>query len=170
MDLGNLQGMKTMKFKNNMGISNILIAWIILVSFYSCSGEGENTEDGSRPPSSEPSRAISPKKEYTEENPAEWEEVANDHLPEITYDEKESKGNIKVKVLGRKFSERHYIEVIGIMDERGADIDTKYLQRSDKPIAILSLSKKDYDPDKVKVFAKCNLHDLWTAPLIPVSE
>ena len=89
---------------------------------------------------------------------------------EIVFDEKKSKDNIKVKVLGKKFSERHYIEVIGIMDERGADIDTKYLQRTDKPIAILSLSKKDYDPDKVKVFAKCNLHDLWTAPLIPVSE
>lgn len=145
------------------------LLWVIIVSLNYCSGDNDNS-DGNRPPSSEPSLAISPKKEYTKENPAEWEEVANDHLPEIEYDEKKSKDNVKIKVLGKKFSERHYIEVIGMMDERGADIDTKYLQRADKPIAILSLSKKDHDPGKIKVFAKCNLHDLWTAPLVAKTE
>lgn len=156
-----------MKFNKILRLSKLLLtAWIIVISLYNCSGEGENAENGNRPQSSEPSRAISPQKEYTKDKPAEWEAIADDHIPEIEFDEKKSKDNIKVKVLGKKFSERHYIEVIGIMDERGADIDIKYLQRESKPAVILSLNKKEYDPDKIKVFAKCNLHDLWTVPLV----
>jgi desulfoferrodoxin (superoxide reductase-like protein) len=148
-------------------ISYVLLGMIIFSQAF-CSGE--NDEKGPserRPPSSDSSsRAISPQKEYTKDNPAEWESIANDHLPEIVFNESKSKGNVTVKVLGRKFSERHYIEVIGLMDERLADIDIKYLKRGDIPAAVLTLNKKEYDPEKIKVFAKCNLHDLWTVPLI----
>lgn len=36
--------------------------------------------------------------------------------------------------------------------------------------AILSLNLRDHDPEKIKVFAKCNLHDLWTIPLVAKEE
>lgn len=149
----------------------LLLVWIILITSIFCGADNEENGQSGRPENSDPSsRAISPKKEYTKEEPAEWAEVANDHIPEIEFNKSKSKGNITVKIPGRKFSERHYIEVIGIMDERFADIDVKYLKRGDAPAAILTLNTKDYDPEKIKVFAKCNLHDLWTVPLIPQPE
>lgn len=158
-----------LNFRSILLTKFLFVTWIIMISLYNCAGENDDNPD--RPTSSDPaSRAISPQKEYTKDKPAEWEGIADDHLPEIEFDEKKSKDNIKVKVMGRKFSERHYIEVIGIMDDRLADIDVKYLKRGDKPIAILTLNKKDYDPEKIKVFVKCNLHDLWTSPLIPIPE
>lgn len=91
-------------------------------------------------------------------------------MPEIIFNKSKSKENITVKVLGKKFSERHYIEVIGIMDEHSADIDLKYIDRGSLPTAILSLNLRDYNPENVKVFAKCNLHDLWTVPLVAKEE
>lgn len=153
-------------------IKLFLVFGIILISSFFCAAETEDkTDDAIRPKNSDPeSRAISPQLEYTEDKPAEWEAIANDHLPEIVFEKSKSKDNVKVKVLGKKFNERHYIEVIGLMDERKADIDIKYVERGSNPIAILSLDLKDHDPEKIKVFAKCNLHDLWTKPLLPTSE
>ncbi len=160
--------MKNRKDKLSIG----LIVGIIALSLTYCAGENEEPQEkGVRPPSSDSTnKAISPQKEYTADNPAEWKSVANDHLPEITFNKSKSKENITVKVLGKKFSERHYIEVIGIMDEHSADIDLKYIERGSQPIAILSLNLKDHEPEKVKVFVKCNLHDLWTVPLIAREE
>ena len=149
-----------------------LLFWVILVNSFYCTGESEDRADNeNRQQNSDPaSRSISPQKEYTKDKPAEWAKIANDHLPEIVFEKSKSKDNVKVKVLGRKFSERHYIEVIGIMDEHSADIDAKYIEKGTPPIAILSLNTKDHDPKTIKVFAKCNLHDLWTVPLIPEEE
>jgi desulfoferrodoxin (superoxide reductase-like protein) len=56
------------------------------------------------------------------------------------------------------------------MDEHSADIDLKYIDRGSLPTAILSLNLRDYNPENVKVFAKCNLHDLWTVPLVAKEE
>ena len=137
----------------------------------SCAGDNDNSEKNDVDSNSDSnSRAISPQKEYTKDKPAEWEGIANEHLPEVKFDKSKTKDNIKVEVLGRKFTERHYIEVIGIMDERQADLDVKYLKRGDKPTVILSLNTKENDPEKIKVFVKCNLHDLWTTPLIAPVE
>lgn len=164
--------MKNRKDKLSIGLIVGIIVGIITLSLTYCSGENEEPQEkGVRPASSDyTSKAISPQKEYTEDNPAEWKSVANDHLPEITFNKSKAKDNITVKVLGRNFSERHYIEVIGIMDEHSADIDIKYIERGSQPIAILSLNLKDHEPEKIKVFVKCNLHDLWTVPLITKGE
>lgn len=108
---------------------------------------------------------IVPQKEYTKGEPGEWESISADHIPKFEWDKTLSKNNLRIEVPGRKFNERHFIEAIGIMDERMADLDVKILQRGDVPIAILTLDKS-HDPKKIKVFAKCNLHDLWTHPII----
>lgn len=159
-----------MSYKNSFGFIQIsLILLVIVLGVYDCAGDSGDSETMPKNADSE-SRAISPKKEYTKDSPAEWEGIADDHLPEVVFEEKKSKDNIKVKVTGRKFSERHYIEVIGIMDEKSADIDTKYLRRSENPNVTLSLNPKEYDPEKIKVFVKCNLHDLWTTPLLKAPQ
>ena len=155
-----------MKKVNLKSKTIILLASLSLV-LLSCAGDNDNSEKNDVDSNSDSnSRAISPQKEYTKDKPAEWEGIANEHLPEVKFDKSKTKDNIKVEVLGRKFTERHYIEVIGIMDERQADLDVKYLKRGDKPTVILSLNTKENDPEKIKVFVKCNLHDLWTTPLI----
>ncbi|MBK7056933.1 MAG: hypothetical protein IPO06_02420 [Leptospiraceae bacterium] len=162
-----------MKKETNLSYIRLsLILGIIVLLLLNCTGNEEEIEEvEDRPDSSDvASRAISPQKEYTKDNPAEWESVVNDHLPEIIFNKSKSKENITVKVLGKKFSERHYIEVIGIMDEQSADLDVKYIDRGSQPTAILSLNPRDHDPEKIKVFAKCNLHDLWTVPLVAKEE
>ena len=104
-----------------LGFLKLLLLSVILIMLNECAGENEESD---RPPSlDENSRAISPKKEYTKDSPAEWKEFANDHLPLIKLETAKTKQNIRVEIPGRNFSERHYIEVIGIMDERSADID-----------------------------------------------
>lgn len=149
----------------------LFLSIMITISAYSCTAENEDGDEIENKPQEPAERhVISPKKEYTKENPAEWKRVARDHIPEIEFDKSKSKENVKVKVQGRNFSERHYIEVIGIMDERSRDIDIKYIERGSEPIAILTLNLKEYNPEKIKVFAKCNLHDLWTEPLVPLIE
>ncbi|MBP9886643.1 MAG: hypothetical protein KBF93_10130 [Leptospiraceae bacterium] len=159
-----------MKKVNLKSKTIILLASLSLV-LLSCAGDNDNSEKNDVDSNSDSnSRAISPQKEYTKDKPAEWEGIANEHLPEVKFDKSKTKDNIKVEVLGRKFTERHYIEVIGIMDERQADLDVKYLKRGDKPTVILSLNTKENDPEKIKVFVKCNLHDLWTTPLIAPVE
>ena len=152
-----------MKKVNLKSKTIILLASLSLV-LLSCAGDNDNSEKNDVDSNSDSnSRAISPQKEYTKDKPAEWEGIANEHLPEVKFDKSKTKDNIKVEVLGRKFTERHYIEVIGIMD-------VKYLKRGDKPTVILSLNTKENDPEKIKVFVKCNLHDLWTTPLIAPVE
>ena len=159
-----------MKKVNLKSKTIILLASLSLV-LLSCAGDNDNSEKNDVDSNSDSnSRAISPQKEYTKDKRAEWEGIANEHLPEVKFDKSKTKDNIKVEVLGRKFTERHYIEVIGIMDERQADLDVKYLKRGDKPTVILSLNTKENDPEKIKVLVKCNLHDLWTTPLIAPVE
>ncbi len=146
---------------------NILLG-IMLISFLNCVGDTENKnnyDEKQRNPDPE-SSAISPQKEYTKDKPAEWEPIANDHLPEIIFDKSKTKDNIQIKVPGKKFTERHYIEIIGLMDEHKAEIDVKKFERGNNPIAILTLNQKEYEPENIKVFVKCNLHDLWTVSLI----
>ena len=157
--------------KVNLKSKTIILLASLSVVLLSCAGDNDNSEKNDVDSNSDSnSRAISPQKEYTKDKPAEWEGIANEHLPEVKFDKSKTKDNIKVEVLGRKFTERHYIEVIGIMDERQADLDVKYLKRGDKPTVILSLNTKENDPEKIKVFVKCNVHDLWTTPLIAPVE
>jgi desulfoferrodoxin (superoxide reductase-like protein) len=62
-------------------------------------------------------------------------------------------------------SPAHYIEKIGIMDKDKKDIAVKSIeQRSGFIEARFSLHPVP-DSKDIKVYAKCNLHDLWTTPL-----
>jgi desulfoferrodoxin (superoxide reductase-like protein) len=135
-------------------LGRVFVLFLFLLTVH-CVQE-ESTTEGVSP--------VIPQKEYTGEEPGQWAGLANDHIPKFTFNRSLNQNNLRVEIPGRKFNERHYIEAIGIMDEKMADIDVKILQRGDIPIAILTLDKS-MDPKKVKVFAKCNLHDLWTHPI-----
>ena len=144
-----------------MRISKLLLfAFSLMINF--CTADFEHTENTESKPKVPPRV---PKREYTEEVPGEWKSIANEHLPELKIDYSKKKENIHVKVPGHKFTTDHYIEKIGIFDENFVDLDVKTFERGQDPIAILSLNFKDHNPEKVKVFVKCNLHDLWTQSL-----
>src|SRR3990172_7405119 len=91
-----------------------------------------------------------------------WINQSNTHVPVITFD---GKGEIDV-VVPIKPTKRpiHYIEAIALMDGN-REIDSKKISFSyDEPRAHFKLP----DPIKgnYKVIIKCNLHDMWMAPVV----
>ena len=140
-----------------------LIYFFSVLVFISLSFQCTNEESGNQTPP-EKVVPVTPKAEYTDEEAGEWEEIKSNHLPKIKIDNKSKKDNIEIHVEGI-FSEQHYIERIGIMDENKQDLAGKSLKKNEKPEVTLSLDPIPENP-KVKVYVKCNLHDLWTRPLV----
>src|SRR5687767_6337483 len=119
------------------------------------SGKGGDTQP-------KKSEVIIPRAEYTAEEPGEWVGKENEHLPqvEILPDEKEK--NILIQVNLKSRSQDHYIERIGIMAEDKSDVDgVSFSRSSSHHTARLTLYPVPRE-SKYKVYAKCNLHDLWT--------
>lgn len=107
-----------------------------------------------------------PMDEYTKEAPAEWSEIADDHLPTIQYLSGELTDNVRISLSGTGFNDSHYIEKIGIMDKNKRTLVVKELKRGNtKPSASLTLKEDPIERKDLKVFVKCNLHDLWTVKL-----
>lgn len=123
-------------------------------------------DDGSR-------EAITPQDEYTREEPGMWAGKEETHLPLVTV-ERETGGIVKVKIRihsSQGFNREHYIEKIGIFDELKQDIAVLELEPQDRHVnepiqAEFTLEDIQENP-KIKAFVKCNIHDLWTAPLFP---
>ncbi len=145
-----------------------LLIHSLLVIFYlicfSCSNEGDNSISGQK----QKIIPITPKSEYTEQESGEWKLLKEDHLPHIKIIPKSTKDNIEVQVLG-KFNDQHYIERIGIMNADKQDLTGINLQKTPNPNAILTLFPILENPG-IKVYVKCNLHDLWTKPLLNNTE
>ncbi len=145
-----------------------LLIHTLLISFYlicfSCSNEGENSTSGQK----QKIIPITPKSEYTEQESGEWKLLKDDHLPHIKIIPKSTKDNIEVQVLG-KFNEQHYIERIGIMNRDKQDLAGINLQKMSNANATLTLYPIPESPE-IKVYVKCNLHDLWTKPLLNNTE
>ncbi|MCP5502084.1 MAG: hypothetical protein H7A25_19450 [Leptospiraceae bacterium] len=117
-----------------------------------------------------PTGPRTPMSEYTEEAPGEWEKFKETHVPQIEYFSERSQNNIKVVLKAEGYDNSHYIERIGIMDRDKRDFDSKALKRGQVPQAELTLKDIPEDLSTVKVYVKCNLHDLWTVPLSKVKE
>ena len=111
---------------------------------------------------------ITPQAEYTEDNPGEWEDLEDAHVPvvEIEYLGR-GKKNIRIKVRDSStFNASHYIEKIGIFDQNKVDIVVKPAQGPGMFTTEFYTEDLPEHPG-VKAFVKCNLHDLWTTPLFP---
>jgi desulfoferrodoxin (superoxide reductase-like protein) len=104
-----------------------------------------------------------PLKEYTKEAPAEWIGLEEEHAPMVTIDNN-SPDNVIVRVkFPIKHDPDHYIEKIGLMDKDGNDIVVKkFNSTADYWEARFSIP---FIPKGTKAFARCSLHDLWTAPV-----
>ena len=144
-----------------------LMYLLSILIIFSCTNEQENKQ----PEITQVKEKVvpkTPKSEYTEKEAGEWEGIKLSHLPTINIKPKLKKDNIEIKVKG-EFTEEHYIERIGIMDENKQDIAVANLKKLQKPEVIFSLDPIPENP-KIKVYVKCSLHDLWTKPLLPSKD
>ncbi len=110
---------------------------------------------------------IAPLREYTEENPREWGKIAEEHIPQARMTSDRGMEAIVIKVPLKKPSTGHYIEKIGILDEKGKEIVSEAIPRLPNPKTHAFFLTRDLprDRSKLKVFIKCNLHDRWTVPM-----
>lgn len=158
-------------FKNYyLTISKYLLSLsiIFLFMFFSgCTNEGENTLPEPKGNAEKIVPKI-PKPEYTEKDAGEWDLIKNDHVPIIKINSKSKKNNIEIRVNGN-FSDQHYIERIGIMDENKQDLAGINLKKLQELNVTLTLDPIPDNP-RIKVYVKCNLHDLWTKPIHPPEE
>lgn len=151
-----------MKLIFKLLVHSLLILYCLIC--FSCSNEEDNSISGQK----QKIIPITPKSEYTEQESGEWKLLKDDHLPHIKIIPKSTKDNIEVQVLG-KFNDQHYIERIGIMNADNQDLAGVNLTKIQNATAILTLFPIPDSP-KNKVYVKCNLHDLWTKPLLNNTE
>jgi len=108
--------------------------------------------------------AVVPRLEYSLDKPGEWVGLEAEHIPKITIN-RQGKPYMLVWVPLKNASTDHYIEKIGIMDKDRKDIALKVFSRHEKYFeAKFLLSDIKVDKD-MKLFAKCNSHDLWVTNL-----
>lgn len=126
--------------------------FLIVLFFIFCS-QKENQNTG----------PIVPLPEYTEDNPREWSEIAEEHIPQLQKVFSGRRNQLYVEVPLKQSNYEHYIEKIGLLSLDGKEIAVQSLERKHRPQNFAY-----FDEDlvsgmrRIKVFAKCNLHDLWT--------
>lgn len=136
--------------RNRIRLTAVLLtALLIAPLFLSCNYMSDDT--GPR----------TPQAEYTAEDPGEWRDIADKHLPVIEFVQKEGNEYLRVYVPLNDPSSSHYIEKIGILEkETKKDLFVKEFARNEDRYQIDI--PYNYSDEEVKVFVKCNLHDLWT--------
>ena len=109
------------------------------------------------------------KKFYSLHDFGKWENQVDDHVPRLEVDSYATQFNVLVYVLLKDSSKSHYIEKIGILDDHekvihevsfGPGAQSSFTAR-------FTLYPLPFDISGYKVYAKCNLHDLWIHPWIP---
>ncbi len=91
------------------------------------------TENKSREP-------LVPQKEYTRENPAEWSQLTESHLP------------------------------VGILDSQNREIASQKLSHERLQNIVRVFFTTDLSNTGLKAFARCSQHDLWTNPFPKVTS
>ena len=103
-----------------------------------------------------------PQKEYSIGNAREWTEIEKEHAPVAKRSVNEGKPAVLIEVPLKKPDQGHYIEKIGIMDMQGKELAVTTIKRERNPLTYAYFDIKLLPwSGKVKVFAKCNNHDLW---------
>jgi len=111
-------------------------------------------------------KPITPQKVYTKEKPAEWADFAADHVPAVEISQSKLVDNVIIYVLLKNLEESHYIESIGILDDRDREIVRVSFGRGKRSsfYGHFTIDTKK-DLSKYRAFARCSQHDLWVAPL-----
>ncbi|OHD64895.1 MAG: hypothetical protein A2176_04645 [Spirochaetes bacterium RBG_13_51_14] len=122
---------------------------VLSVFLYSCGDIDENE------------KIVTPKF-HTESNEGLWVNESITHVPIVTFT---AKNEIDVRVpLKPTKKPIHYIEAIALMDGNREIAVRKIPFSFDEPWAHFRLP--DIEKGNYKVVAKCNLHDMWMAPVV----
>jgi desulfoferrodoxin (superoxide reductase-like protein) len=137
---------------------------VIIASFLSCKNDGVDSEVSERYTTDD---RIVPLAEYTEDNPREWGDIAQEHIPRVRWTKNNGRDAIVVEVPLKKKSTQHYIERIGVLGANGKEIVSEGIPRLPNPRTHAFFYKDDLPAktEGVKVYIKCNLHSMWTVPL-----
>ena len=112
-----------------------------------------------------------PQAEYTADNPGEWEHLVKTHVPVIFLVENAGgDSSARIRVPLARIESGHYIERIGIIDKNKKEIVSHAFNRGDRPHIALPLEHYVLNSEGVKIYAKCNQHDIWTVQLDDVVE
>lgn len=155
-----------MIIKNTIFLHLSLIL-ILLITFSCKDNENYNSENMRKVREMYKSgERIKPLPEYTAKNPREWEEVADEHVPQLRKARLRGEDAVLITVPFEKVTMQHYVEKIGILDENGKEIISISFERlpNQKSYAHFAFSALPRDR-KLKAYAKCNLHDMWTVEL-----
>lgn len=102
-------------------------------------------------------------KYHTQTNPGSWEKKMEEHKIKISY-----VGSDKIRVdvpLQSTLRPPHFIEAILLQDDKEKEIKAKIFEPSytaaDAEFKLPDSTKKYY------IVIKCNLHDMWMAPVPP---
>ncbi len=137
-----------------MGRINLRLILVValVMSGYHCKKAEELPKDG----------PITPMKEYTVDEAREWTDIAKEHGPTAKASVHKGQPAVIVEIPLAKADEGHYIEKIGIMDMTGKELAVETMPRQRNPLNYAYFDKKILPwSGKVKIFAKCNKHDLW---------
>lgn len=102
---------------------------------------------------------ITPRAEYSAEDPGEWGAEAATHAPLVELRDV----TVYVRLPMRGAGPEHYIEKIGILDENGIDAVPPQALGPDARTNIEATLPRPSRSGTYRVYARCNLHDLWTA-------
>ena len=100
---------------------------------------------------------------YSEENEGPWKDKSVDHTPVIqSYDRSTMTLRVMVPMRPSK-SPRHYIEFIALL-KGTKEIRIKRFDFSLSQ-ATAEFQLPDGNPGDYRIVTKCNLHDMWDAPV-----
>ncbi len=150
-----------------MKIYRIACIYCVLIFLITVSCKDDNAIDPEVAAMYKTSDHLKPLSEYTEEKSREWGNIAEEHIPMAKLTTNKGREAIVIQVPLKKASMEHYIEKIGILDEKGKEIVSESLPRLPNPRTYAFFFTQDLpsDKSKLKIFAKCNLHDRWTVPM-----
>ncbi len=111
---------------------------------------------------------VVPLPEYSRDNPREWADIADEHIPQIKKITSGGREQLYVEVPLQKSDEGHYIEKIGLLTLDGKELAAVGLERKNRPQNWAYFSYEVITSQrKIKIYAKCNLHDLWVTEYRP---
>jgi superoxide reductase len=153
--------------KNRM-ILSLLLAFLALVLVLlpgGCKKESEMTQEQAsqemKAPAEKTAAENSMENPYTKENPGPWADLAEIHIPEITYEKTSTGLSVTVKVDNHPMDpeQPHYIMWIKLEDGDGNMLGEKDFVATDPaPVATFELTTV---PQKLIAYERCNIHGIW---------
>lgn len=156
-----------MKIRWSYVISLVFLAAVLILLPAGCKKKPAETAEPAAPAAAPQETPMMTAQEnsmanpYTKENPGPWADLAEKHIPEITYEKAGAGLKVTVKVDNHPMDPKapHYIMEIMLHDGAGAMLGQKTFVATDpEPVATFELMSV---PEKLVAYEHCNIHGFW---------